>query len=82
MVSVPIQYNFHEVESVYYYNSLESGIIEYNPACLQIPNFEIQNTYLLEGLDFDRINTYNIPILCCDNNIWKIDLTLYENFKL
>ena len=39
--------NFYLVENVYYYNSLESGIINFNTACIQIPDFEIQDMHLL-----------------------------------
>jgi hypothetical protein len=77
-----INENFYLVESVYFYNSLESGIIEFNLECIQIPEFEIQDMYLLQGLDFDLINSCSIPILYRNNSIWKIDLRLYEDYKL
>jgi hypothetical protein len=74
--------NFYLIERAYFYNSLESGIVEFNIECIQIPEFEIQDMHLLQGLDFDLINRYSIPILYRNNDIWKIDLRLYEDFKL
>ena len=70
------------VETVYHYNSLVSGIINFNLECIQIPEFEITDINLLHSLDFDFINKHCIPILYRDNDTWKIDLTHYENYKL
>jgi len=74
--------NFYLVDRVYFYNSLESGIIEFNLECIQIPEFEIQDIHLLNGLDFEFINSRGIPILYKNKHIWKIDLRLYEDYKL
>jgi hypothetical protein len=74
--------NFFLISSVYYYNSLTSGIFEFDMECIQIPEFEIKNIHLLNGLDFDFINTNIIPILYKDNDNWKIDLRIYEDIKL
>jgi hypothetical protein len=77
-----LEYNFFLVCNVYYYNSLNSGIGNFDFDNIQIPEFEIQGIHLLSGLDFDFINTNCIPIICKDNETWKIDLTFYEDFKL
>jgi hypothetical protein len=77
-----MNHNFYLFERIYYYNSLESGIIEFNLECIQIPEFEIQYIHLLSGLDFQCINKSGIPILYKDEHGWKIDLTFYEDFKL
>lgn len=74
--------NFYLVSSVYYYNSLTSGIINFDMNCIQIPEFEIENIELLSNLDFNFINEHSIPILYQDNDIWKIDLRIYEDYKL
>lgn len=74
--------NFFLVSEVYHYNSLTSGIINFNIDHIQIPEFEIKDIHLLNGLDYDYINKHMIPILCKTDNNWKIDLTLYENHKL
>ena len=74
--------NFYLVETVYYYNSLESGIVNFNLECIQIPEIEIQDIHLLDGLDFNFINNNNIPILYRNNEVWKIDLRIYEDYKL
>jgi hypothetical protein len=77
-----INHNFYLVEDVYYHNSMESGIIEFNSECIQIPEFEIQDIHLLDGVDCNFTNRYNIPILYRNNEIWKIDLRIYEDYKL
>jgi len=77
-----IEHNFYLVSNVYYYNSLNSGIYNFDPECIQIPEFEINDTHLLDGLDYEYINKHTIPILRHIDNKWKIDLTLYENHKL
>jgi hypothetical protein len=46
-----IEHNFFLVENVYYYNSLTSGIIVFNPNCTQIPEFEIKDLHLLDQVD-------------------------------
>jgi hypothetical protein len=74
--------NFFLICSIYFYNSLTSGIFNFDPECIQIPEFEIKDTYLLKGLDFDLISNNYIPILYKDEDTWKIDLRLYEDFKL
>ncbi len=73
---------FYLVHQVYHYNSLYSGMINFDIDCLQLPEFEIQNIELLQNLDFDFINKNQIPILCRDNEVWKIDLKYYEHYKL
>jgi len=74
--------NFYLVNSVYYHNSLHSGIINFNLECIQIPEFEIYNINLLDNIDFDFINKHSIPILYRNKDIWKIDLRIYEDYKL
>ena len=77
-----IDNNFYLVESVYQYDSLNSGIINFNLECIQIPEFEIQNIDLLNNIDFDFVNKYSVPILHKNNDTWQIDLRIYEDFKL
>ena len=74
--------NFYLVETVYHYNSLVSGIINFNLECIQIPEFEITGIDLLDGLDFEFINKYSVPILYKNETGWKIDLRIYEDYKL
>lgn len=73
-----IQQNFFLVESVYYHNSLTSGIIKYNPLCVQIPEFEIKDMHLLDGLNYELINKFTVPVLSKVDESWKIDLTMYH----
>jgi len=77
-----INHNFYLVDRVYFYNSLESGIIEFNLECIQIPESQIKNIQLLNDLDFNFINKHTIPILHKNEDTWEIDLTIYEDFKL
>lgn len=77
-----VDINFFLVSNVYHYNSLESGIVNFNLECIQIPEFEIEDLHLLNDLDFHFINKHCIPILCKVDNTWKINLTYYENYKL
>ena len=35
-----------------------------------------------ENIDFDFINKHSIPILYRNKDIWKIDLRIYEDYKL
>ena len=77
-----IEHNFFLVSSVYYYNSLASGIFNFDVECIQIPEFEINGVDLLDGLDFEFINKHSVPILLRNEHNWKIDLTIYEYFKL
>ena len=74
-----IEHNFFLVENVYYYNSLTSGIVVFNPNCMQIPEFEIKNLHLLDGVDYEFINKHTIPLLYKDDS-WKIDLTIYNEY--
>ena len=73
-----IENNFFLVETIYYYNSLTSGIIVFNTNCIQIPEFEINDLHLLNNINYDFINKHSIPILCKINEYWKIDLTHYQ----
>ena len=75
-----IEHNFFLVENVYYYNSLTSGIIVFNPNCMQIPEFEIKDLHLLDQLDYELINKPTIPVLYKDDKSWKIDLTMYNEY--
>ena len=75
-----IEHNFFLVENVYYYNSLTSGIIVFNPNCMQIPEFEIKDLHLLDQLDYELINKHTIPVLYKDDKSWKIDLTMYNEY--
>jgi hypothetical protein len=77
-----INENFYLFDCIYYYNSLESGITEFNLECIQIPEFEIQDIQLLNGLDFQSINKNGIPFLYKNDNGWKIDLRFYEDSEL
>jgi hypothetical protein len=72
--------NFYLYSAVYHYNSLLSGIVMFDPECVQIPEFEIADLHLLNDVDFNSID--GIPIICNIDGNWKIDLTIYENFKL
>jgi hypothetical protein len=74
--------NFFLVGNVYHHNSLTSGIFIFDQQCVQIPEFEIRDIHLLDGLDFEFINKNTIPILYRDTNYWKIDLRIYEDCKL
>ena len=76
-----IEHNFFLIEKVYYYNSLTSGIIVFNPSSVQIPEFEIKDLHLLDELDYDFINKYTIPILYKNEDSWKIDLTIYNEYE-
>lgn len=73
-----MEYNFFLVESVYYHNSLTSGIIKYNPQCMQIPQFEIKDIHLLDELDYELLNKHTIPVLSRVDDSWKIDLSMYH----
>jgi hypothetical protein len=75
-----IQHNFFLVENVYHYNSLTSGIIVFNPNCIQIPEFEIKDLHLLDKLDYDLINKHTIPVLYKDDACWKINLSVYNEY--
>jgi hypothetical protein len=77
-----IDHNFYLVTNVYYYNSLKSGIVNFDLECIQIPLFEIHNIHLLDKLDYNLINKNSIPILYRYKDDWKIDLRIYEDFKL
>jgi hypothetical protein len=77
-----IEHNYFLVENIYYYNSLSSGITNFNFECAQIPEFEISDIHLLDGIDYELINKYQIPILCKNDTFWKIDLKNYEDSKL
>jgi hypothetical protein len=76
-----IEHKFFLVENVYYYNSLTSGIIVFNPNCIQIPEFEIKDLHLLDGVDYEFINKYTIPLLYKHDESWKIDLTIYNEYE-
>lgn len=75
-----MEHNFFLVEKIYYYNSLTTGIIVFNFECMQIPEFEIKDMHLLDGLDYNVINQYSIPILFKDKDCWRIDLSFYNKF--
>jgi hypothetical protein len=75
-------HKFFLIHSIYHYNSLTSGIVSFDSNCVQIPEFEIKDLHLLEKIDNFFINMYKIPIVYKDDNIWKINLKIYENFKL
>lgn len=71
--------NHYLVESVYYHRSDISTPREVNPITVHIPDFEIHNKHLLEGLNYDLINQYKIPVVKkLDDETWTIDLTHYE----
>ena len=74
--------NFYYVSRVYFYDSLNSDITEFQPELIHIPEFEINNLHLLQNIDYTVINANSIPILKNTSNSWEIDLTYYENFKL
>lgn len=75
---------FFLVENIYQYNSLTSGIIVFNPSSIQIPEFEIRNFNLLDGLNIDFINKHRIPLIYRDKDFWTIDLRIYnaQNFNM
>ncbi len=77
--------DFYFIQRVYFYNSLESGIVYFDEHTTQIPQFEIDNLNLLNQLKETDINTIHengIPILRRLDDKWMIDFTHYENFKL
>lgn len=76
-----IEHNFFLVETVYYYNSVTSGIIAFNPNCIQIPEFEIKDLHLLDAVDYEFINKHTIPLLYKHDDSWKIDLTIYNEYQ-
>lgn len=74
---------FTFVKRVYPYNSdTEEFNTPIPPGFIQIPEFEIQNLHLLDGLDYDFINAFKIPIIRIENGQWKIDLKHYEDTYL
>lgn len=77
---------FYMIENVYQYNSLTSGIFHFTQTTIQIPDFEIKNLHLLNEVDTHIVNKYGIPILKriinINPEIWEINLSHYENFKL
>lgn len=75
-----VDHNFFFVERVYSYNSLTSGIIIFNPNCMQIPEFEIKDLHLLDKVDYELINKYRIPVLYKVNDSWKINLEMYNEY--
>jgi hypothetical protein len=75
-----IENNFFLVENIYYYNSLSSGIIVFNPSCIQIPEFEIKHLHLLDNLNYELINKCAIPILYKVDDCWEINLSVYNEY--
>ena len=77
---------FYLIDKVYHYNSLEVNLINFQYVCIQIPEHEITDIHLLDGLDCEAINKFRIPLIkrVIDdaNEYWKIDLKYYENYKL
>jgi hypothetical protein len=77
---------FYMVEDVYHYNSLTSGIVDFKHTTIQIPEYEIQDLFLLNTIDTNIINQHGIPVLKrvigLNEEYWKIDLTYYEYYKL
>ena len=85
--NLPVTENhFYMIENVYHHNSLTSGIVEFKHTTIQIPEFEIQDLHLLNTVDTNIVNKNGIPIIKriigLKDEIWKIDLTHYEYFKL
>jgi len=74
--------DFYYIHRVFHYDSLNSGIVDFDPALIHIPEFLISNLHLLHDVDYDFINENTIPILKREVLSWKIDLTHYENIKL
>ena len=75
---------FTIVKRVYPYNS---NTDEFNnpipPGFIQIPEFVIKNLHLLQGLDYEFINKYGIPIIRKnEQDEWTIDLRYYEDTYL
>ena len=67
------------------YNSLEPDlnvnffdIVELH----YIPQKEIQNLHLLNGLNFNMVAKYRIPVLTDNGGIWKIDLEHYDKANI
>lgn len=54
-----------------------------NAICVMVPEFEIMNRHLLDGLDYELINQYKIPIIekvtKDSSETWTIDLTYYND---
>jgi hypothetical protein len=72
--------DFYLVESIYHYNSLTHRINKtHNPACFQIPEFEIKNLHLLNEIDLSIVNSNCIPIISrSKNSDWEINLSRYN----
>lgn len=74
---------FAFVKMIYPYNSnTEEFNTSIPPGFIQIPEPEIKNLHLLDGLDYEFINAFRIPIIRIENDEWKIDLTHYEDTYL
>lgn len=77
---------YHLVEEIYHYNSLASKQLSYSQYCIQIPENEIQDKHLLDGLDYELVNKHRIPLIKRIVNFkdeqWKVDLKYYEDYKL
>jgi hypothetical protein len=72
--------DFYFVEEVYYYNSNNTEYNTYKEVgSIEVPEFEIKNMGLLDGLNFSLINENKIPIVS-SNNGWEINLKYYEQF--
>lgn len=79
-----IHLNYYLVEKIYHYNSLTSQY-EFNTSYTQVPEFEIQDMYILKEIDMNLVNKNDIPILkkeYGDNGkeIWKIGLDFYDAY--
>jgi hypothetical protein len=72
---------FTFIKRVYPYDSdTEEFNTSIPPGFIQIPEFEIKNLHLLNGLDFNFINEFKIAIIRRDKDgSWLIDLKYYED---
>lgn len=78
-----VETDHYLVYNVVKYNSnTDEFNTKINPICTCIPDFEIMNKHLLDGLDYNIVNEYKIPILMkieeADHDVWTIDLRYYD----
>lgn len=72
---------FYPVYEVFKYNSNTDNFSMYMPGSIIVPEFEIENLHLLEGLDFDLINKNRIYLIKRENTKWSIDLKYYDTYS-
>lgn len=73
---------FYMIEKIYKYNSLCDNINDtYTIGFYQIPEFEIYNLHLLNGVDLQLVNDNRIPIIeRSEQDQWGINLFHYNDY--